>query len=529
MPKLWNLESYRGEPVLVPAAYSLKQACIAAAEHIPGADWDDSGGVTGPWHALAACLEAGGGSPDWERNKAKLLDLPLPPFQQGGAGFTAGNIETGVLNNDDVGLGKTVQTIGAMSRLDSELVKVVLCPAFLKQQWEGEVQRWCPKFGRTETTHVIWPKGDKRSQRAPPPSPDWVIAFYLDAERAMDCVGNRPFILIADEIHNVRGWKTQRMEALQAASTFAAGRLGLTASRLYNDAAGIYPLLQLVQPGYWGNYSQFVQRYAGAVEGEYGMVLGKLTNVAELRKRLGCMSFRRTREDVYAQLPFDTKFQTVWLDMPGKGSTRLHVALASPAALIAQAEQVAAFKVGPVLEYIQQDLAASVPSITFTWTRQQAKDISARLPDSMLVLGGDGSTLRLKRIAEYVSRCKSKGVPPHVIGTYDALGEGANLQWAKVVNLASLDYTPDKVKQAIGRAARMGQEGTVIIRLFSVRYTLDEHMGAVLKSKLAEQFKLDGRKELDKGRLDEALGATAVKASLKEMYLKALREEQANG
>ena len=531
------MEHYRGEPVLIPRKDSLIKQCIAVAERIPGADWDEGGQVGGARHALLSCLELSGQGADWSpmvldtSNPAN--ELELPEFQRYGAGVSFRNADVGLLNNDDVGLGKTVQTIAAASLLDAEFCKVVLCPSFLKQQWAGEVKRWAPLFRRKHdpVVHVIWPKGDKRSQKAAPLDAEWVIAYYLDAERAIDLVGNRPYLLVADEIHNVRGYKTQRLESLTAASTFASARLGLTASPMYNDPAGIYPALQLIQPGYWGNFYSFAKRYCGASDGAYGMVLGKkLTHGEELRRRMSTMSFRRTRQDVFDQLPFDTKFHTVWLEMPGVASTRIRAALVSASVLQQQYEQTVAFKSPRVVEYIQGDIGAGVPSITFSWTRAQAQAISAALPGSMLVLGGSGSTLRLSRISEYVARSKSQGIAPHVVGTYDALGEGANLQWAKVVNLASLDYTPDKVKQAVGRAARMGQEGEVLVRLFVVKNTLDEHMVAVARAKLGEQFKLDGRKEKDKAALDEALlGTGAVKNALQRMYEKALKEEQAHG
>jgi superfamily II DNA or RNA helicase len=529
---LWKLKPRGEEGVLIPLSTKDKHAkkCIAVAADVPGAVVDSDGSVEGALHTLFACLEAAGQQVEWSkatRLKPMMDPKGLPPFQAEGVAFIRGMMDTGVLINDDVGIGKTVQTIAALAAMQE--CKVVLCPSFLKQQWQGEIHKWSPLFaGREQRVQVVWPSGDKRSKLAPIHNPDWVVAFYLDAEKAMEAVGSRSYVLVIDEIHNVRGFKTQRLEAVQTASTFAAGRMGLTGSVLYNDGARIHPILSLISPGYWGNFASFAKRYAGATEGEYGLVIGKkLTNAPELRKRMSTMSFRRTRPDVYKQLPFETVYQTVWLEMPGMNSLLLaSLKSAGMEAIAAHAHLVAGFKVKALQEYIANDNASDQPSITFTWLREQAKSIAALLPDSYLVLGGDSSSLRLKRIADYVARCKSTGKVPHVIGTYGALSEGANLQWAKTVNLAALDYTPDVVKQAVGRAARMGQTGTVTVRLFLVRNSIDEHMGRIVQDKLAEQFKLDGRQEMDKAQLNEALELRGIQAALKRMYERALREEK---
>lgn len=515
----------------VEVSDKLRRQCFALADQIPGATTDEGANVTGPTHALNAVLEAAGKPQEWKpRVMEHRSKYKLPAFQQYGAGFTFANMDTGCVNNDDIGLGKTVQTIAAMTRLPPQVAKLVLCPGFLRSQWKSEVERWVPMMRGNKDVpdvHVLWPASDRRSKVARIGNPEWVIAFYTDAERALEYVGKREYILIVDEAHNFRTLGTKRGDSVHVATLFASGRVGLTASLLYNDAAGMYPMLNLLSPGAWGSYWAFAKRYASATENQYGLELGELSHAEEFRKRLSLCSFRRTQDEVGGQLPFETRYQTIWLEAPPNKLAGLRGAMSGVAGMAAHHAALAEAKVTPVVEQVRSDREAGLGSITFTWLRDHSQKIAAQLPDSCLVLGGADSGTRLDRIQQYVSKCRVRRVVPAVVGTLDALGEGANLQWAKTVNLASLDYTPDRIKQAVGRAARMGQTGTVQIRIFACKSTADEHYISILQRKLKEQFQLDGKKEKAKQDLYEALAPRAVKDALASMYERLLKEEQA--
>jgi len=525
--KVWNLKWVDGQPVLRVRAGMREQAKAISAS-IPGAQCND-GEVGGAWGAILACLAAAG-QPEpflWDgRHLPPPTPAPrwMPEYQRFGARFTSDLFEQGVMNNDDMGLGKTLQTIAGCVALPA--VKVVLCPGFLRRQWQTELERWVPKLGHiSPRVQCVWPKLDRRSKHPPVVNPDWVVAYYNDYERALEMVGRASYVLIVDEIQNLQGFKSQRMNSLKAASNFAAGRIGLTASPLQSDAVSLFPALDLICPGAFGTFYQYAKRYASAQEGEFGLVVGKLSNVGELRDRLSLHSFRRTKQEVADQMPFDTRYQTVWLDPPPGNSGGVKGAMLSPmgAGMAQHLRAVADCKVGPVSEQVKSD---RLPSITFTWLREHAEKIAASIPGSMLVLGGSDGASRLERIGQYIAKCVALGQVPSLVATMDSIGVGANLQWAKVVNIAALDYTPDKIRQAIGRAARMGQTGTVTIRIFVCKHTIDEHYIKVLLDKLSEQARLDGRKEEAKADLADALSPEVTKDALMSIYERMLKEEQ---
>jgi SNF2 family DNA or RNA helicase len=519
---------------LKPASRAVLSECVSFAEQIPGAHVNyETGEVRGMPHALQAVQLLAGDLDRMDRTfesftgSAEDAGKLLPEYQRKGAGFMYSRLQRGALCMDDVGLGKTVQTIRALTLGTSQNdVKVVLCPAFLRNQWKSEIEKWTQTFnGTPSSVHVIYPKSDKRSKLPAPARLEWIVAYYLDASRVSDLIGYSSYFLVMDEIHNCRGFKTQRAAALETMAKFASGRIGLTASELYNKPVDLYPLLNFVNPGAWGSFYMFAMRYAGATKGEWGLEIPKefdSAHLPELRERMSTMSFRRVKEDVADQLPFDTKYQTVWLEPPPDVLQSVGLARQGMTGLMKHLKHVSMFKVEHVVSTVQNE---DQPCIVFTWLREQAERIAGAMPNSMLVLGGDDSATRLQRIGSYVAQERAARRHPVVVGTMDALGEGANLQFAKVVHIAALDYTPDKIRQAVGRAARMGQTGTVTVRIYACKNTIDEHYVKVLVGKLTEQFKLAGRKEKGKLDLKEALSPDNSLSVLEAMY-KRLKEQQ---
>lgn len=538
--KLWEWTWIKGHPALVTVSEreaSIRRA-FEIASKIPGARVDDTDGtVTGSEGALLACLaEADQPTPSgrgWNimpRHSEKAWHQ-LPLYQQFGAAFTYERIDQGVMINDDVGLGKTVQALAAASvkKFDDHM-KLIICPAFVRGQWEEEIKRWVGKFrgGREAVTHVIYPQSDKRSRKPMADDTEYVICYYMDAEKAIDLIGYNRYLFIADEMHNLRNVKAKRMDQMRAATLLAAGRVGLTASPLYNDATGVWPMYDLISPGHWGTRYSFLKRYAGAVEGEYGLEIGGLTHVEELNKRRGLHGFRRVKEDVWEQLPFSAKYQTIWLQPPpGNGDSLKGAIMGGQAGNQAHLERVSLHKTGAVAAQVASDNEAGIPSITFTWLKLQARQLAAMLPGSLLITGDStSSSKRREVINSYVNKCKALKRTPHVIATMDALSESVNAQWAKIVNFAAVDYTPDKIHQCIGRAVRMGQEGQVIVRFFACRNTIDEHCCNVVLTKLNEQSKMDGRREKSKADLKEALSPPGVREALATMYERFQRQEK---
>lgn len=551
---------YKGDPCLVPARSgdATIERCKQLAAQIPGLR-DDGGDafIVGPVPALAACLElAGQKAPSSMRAQSwtGAVHIPestagltwMPAYQQQAAAFIAERMATGVMINDDVGLGKTFEAIAGLYLADwraykgmpSNIVKVVLCPASLKRQWASEVEKWYDLHERNngecqrlceQKIHIIYPKGDKRSKLPCPPDVEWVIAYYMDADTVInDILPGRSYYCIIDEAHNLQGFQTNRTEQVTMLRTFAIGAITLTASELFNRSKGLYQLLNLTSPGLWGSPEDWAIRYANGRRGDFGLEWGELGNVPELNNQRDYYRFRRVRQDVGDQLPFDTRYQTVWLEPPPGNLRLLGDAARSGMVSKEYMAKLNDFKLPIVAESIKSDIIAGLPGITFTWTREQAELLGAMIPGSMVAHGQDGRKDRIDEVYKYYNRARQLGHVPQLIATIDSLGVGGNLQMFRCINLASLHYTAELIRQAIGRVARFGQEFDVLVRVFACRYSPDEHMITTDLFKLAEAQKLDGRAEQDKKKLADALSLVGdPKKKLMEIFQKYQQQEAA--
>lgn len=552
-PPMFRLEG----DALLPRKRALTRLECQRVLAIPGARVDfDTGETTGQDHALWAVARTFGaegmtgelppfGTEDEVRKE-------LAPFQKAGALFLAAHADDGALCHDDMGLGKTVQAIAAagLPRWANHS-KLVLCPAFLRSQWAGEVSKWVKTFEKREPIVYTLEPGDRVRVgsggrtigigEATPQEGSWVIGYYHDAEAAMGLAvraSSEGYLLIFDEAHNLRGYKTQRTESVHAASTFAAGRIALTGDLLVNDAAKLHPVLDLIQPGAFAGYKTFARRYASGSENEEGyFTAGKLSNEDELRARLKHFAYRRTWDDIpSAERPFETKMQTVWIDVP-RGHKAMASLLVKGVQLMSYAHALADAKMEATLNILRNDALAGIPSLTFTLTKKHATELVEMLRDKHVqpllihseVKGGD-SKKRLSTIEQYVLRERACKRVPMVVATLQSLKEGANLQWAKCVNFASLAYAPDEMRQGLARAARMGNSGTITVRFFVAKGTGDQYFVDLMKHKLSEQMTLAGKKESAKSQLEAALSFSRADIDMVlQRMLEAARRKEAAG
>jgi hypothetical protein len=525
--------------VLRPMKRALTPGEKGRVGNIPGARVDhETGEVEGQDHALwtvAKVFGAEGYTPPNTAMKEPLFPKSqLAPFQQVGAFKLARVAEDGALCHDDMGLGKTVQAVAAACTFQwHKHAKLVLCPAFLRPQWTSEIRRWTESFdiGRAPAPVLEMRPGDKHRTYGDPYAGSvapWVVAYYHDAERAMDFMQEQglSYLLVFDEAHNLRGYKTERTESVHAAATFAAGRIALTGDLLVNNAAKLHPVLNLIQPGAFGNYKSFIRRYASASENDLGyLVPGKLSNEAELRERMKFFAYRRTWDDIpNNERPFETKMQTTWVEVR-KGHAALRSFLVKGVALMRYAEALADAKMEATIDLLRNEVGAGIPSLVFTLTKKHASELveavrSKECQPLLIHSEVANADKRLAKVAEYVHRESVAKRLPMVIATLGSLKEGANLQWAKCVTFAALPFGPDEIRQGLARAARMGNTGTITVRFIVAKGTGDQYFVDLMKHKLKEQMALAGTSESAKVDLNKALSFTKtdVENVLEKMY-----------
>ena len=262
-----------------------------------------------------------------------LVKTPLKPHQVASfewqqAAWQAGL--PGVLNADEQGLGKTLQTIAFLAWLQSEMKLpsqrrplLIVAPTSLLHNWEQEVERHleAPRLG-----HVIRLYGsgiatrkhlgahgrdiddgeakldlstlkeaidEGRSHRF------WVLTTYTTLTNYQHSLATIPFAAaVFDEIQTLKNARSMRSDA--GRSIRADFTIGLTGTPIENSALDLWAVMDQVAPGRLDTEENFLARYREP----------DATNMAELHERVfkphdnvPPVGIRRLKSEVASDLP----------------------------------------------------------------------------------------------------------------------------------------------------------------------------------------------------------------------------------
>lgn len=131
---VWNLPLGWGSYVVLHGVFGINQG-IKLSERL--STW-----VTNYFtEVITPALESRSAT-ELQHDHAVDTDDRLYPFQQVGAAFLS--LTRRCLLGDDMGSGKTVQALTALSRQQNPFPAIVICPNAVKLHWAREAEIWCP-------------------------------------------------------------------------------------------------------------------------------------------------------------------------------------------------------------------------------------------------------------------------------------------------------------------------------------------------------------------------------------------------
>ena len=388
------------------------------------------------------------------------------------------NYSKGTLIADDVGLGKTIQAIGVMSRLFAEgglstsrpAIAVTISPA--KAQWGDEVR----KFANPELS-VSVVSGDRRERmvRMRPGKHVYVLNWEMlrlpQFALAVDGLFARAGMAVLDETYAIANHATKTTRRTIALCKSVPRVVPFNATPIENALLDVYPQIRLVDSGLLGDYWHFADRYV--VFNMYDQPI-RYRHISEVRTRLSGAYLRRVKSEVNIQMP-KVIAQTRVVEMSarqskvyrslvedfGRSKTTGAVAMAElyevqRAALTADIEDIKAdaAKIEDLDHLLRGELSGE-RVIVFTKFKTVATYAAKRLKDyrPMIIAGGIDNIERdaIRRRFESTS-----GAGRLLIGT-DAMARALNLQAAGVVVNLDLPWNHSRLRQRVGRVARYGQ------------------------------------------------------------------------
>jgi SWI/SNF-related matrix-associated actin-dependent regulator 1 of chromatin subfamily A len=461
---------------------------------------------------------------------------------------------------DDMGLGKTSTALWALQDFNRILI---ICPASVKWNWVDEVTATLGDANK-RLRFVIDGTPKKRADIFSD------IAFLHDQDQSSVVIINYDLLialpptqiatlrtylngqaLICDEAHYVKSRKAERTKLVMELSRAATARLLLTGTPIRNTIEDLWTQLEIVAPGCYVSYHDFMNRHAVMSQVSFGNmkrpvnVVRGMKNVETLNQVLNCYQIRRKKEDVlnlppkihtYPQIVFDGPIRKVYDQMKQWATIELEklidnsedgavdgILFQPQAHSFVQAfmrlEQIAQGFLGGIPEGYLEKMAPLIAKhaekikgrpgeLVFPkhpkliWLRETVETIIGT-GHQVVIFGRFNAPLQY--LAEVYKAPFMNGAIP-AGERYDMLeafqgkqhqiflcqvkiAEGFNLTTASDVIFLGRDWSPAINRQAEDRTHRIGQKGTVNVQIPIVRKTIEEliHRKLMLKDADAQQ------------------------------------------
>lgn len=360
---------------------------------------------------------------------------------------------------DEVGLGKTVEAIGALMNVKT-LPALVVVQAHLPDQWIAEIN----KFTKL-SCHAIKPKKTYKLLK----SIDVIVVKYTNISDWMDVLLEYGFkTMILDEVQEVRGMETLKHKACKALADTMEYVMGLSGTPLVNYGDETFSIFTVINPEIFPDWDEFNREWLSWREVKDPDALG-----AYLKER--CAYIRRTKEEVGYQLKKPNKIiHTVGYDseamekMQNRAKVLAHSVLkgafiergqASRELSIMIRKATGVSKARYIAEYVKMILASGEKVLLGVWHREVYDILMEELKEYNPVMYSGSETLSKKNKSKEAFVNGDSQIM--LISLRSGVGLDGLQHVCKYVVIGELDWTGAMHEQLIGRLYRRGQEEQV--------------------------------------------------------------------
>ncbi len=436
------------------------------------------------------------------------------------------------LLSDEMGLGKSAQSIIAADKINAKRILVV-CPAVARDNWLREFT----KFSSLQRDFIIIRSSkDKMDQLK-----SVITSYDLLSRIGPDAYGQFDLIIL-DEIHYTKSVSAKRTHAVFGKAGIIHGQKQsktnginnsvnkqcrtwcLSGTPAPNHAGELWPLLFSFGATSL-NYDDFIQRLCLFFKNPFGnkiQITGtRKERIPELRGLLAKVMLRRTKDQVGHMLPkifysdvvveagavdLETSASFIQYVFPKNRVDELEAKLKAEVQLVNKAinhkdikvleglaksvstlrRYVGIQKVEKVAELVAQELESKLYDkiVIFAIHRDVIEGLRVRLKDfgALTLYGGTKFDSAHRNIDKFQQQSKFKVF----IGNITACGIAINLTAAHNVLMIEQEWTPASNAQAIARCHRHGQLKPVTVRVVGLANSLDEKVANILRKKTNE-------------------------------------------
>ena len=419
-------------------------------------------------------------------------------FQKVGLGFieaAGGN----AMIADQMGTGKTCQSLAYLALHPEMRPAVIVCPASLKLNWQREAEMWL------ETDDVVEVIKNGKPYSLTGDIGLIIINYDVLKKWLPELQRCKPQVLIYDESHYIKSPKSARSKAAAQLAKSVPHKILLTGTPVLNRPAELWHQLQIIDSKTYtqSKFFQWHKRYAGARQLHFGqktvLDISGATNLGELAASLRGIMIRRTKADVLPDLPTKRR-QIIFVSIDNRReydraekdfmawvAEQKGQAAADRASNVEQLSIVEALrqiaiqgKMKQAIAWISDFLETGEKLVVFATHRATVDALMQEFSKVAVRLDG-GMCAEEKQIS--VDRFQSDSEIRLFIGNIQAAGVGITLAEASNVLFVELGWTPALMEQAEDRTHRIGQKNAVNIYFMIAENTIDEKIVNLLEAK----------------------------------------------
>lgn len=440
--------------------------------------------------------------------------LPLFGYQALASDLMAQRDRFGL--HDEMGIGKTATTIGAIDRING-VRGMIVCPGMLRENWIKEFRKFGTRQlrlckGQNIHDFVAWSRGRF----------DVLITSYeLATKWAEDFrkMGEILDFIVFDEAHYMKNANSNRSKAmlgLEASGDdslveWAVHAWHVTGTPMANDPMDIYTFLRFAKAIGDMYPRAFAREFFEGTSSTYGTrYTVRPDKLATLQALIDNNSIRRTHREVGMELPpiwmketlidGDTKEITDFIkDHPGMEPSILR-AIDEGGLSNLDAEYIATLrrlvgkaKAVPYVQMLKWEMdSGAAKRVVFGIHSEPLKYIQLRMQEAgyefVLVNGETPEHERQDAVMRFMNDPKCMGF----IGNIKVAGVGLTLTESSEIDMFESDWSPAGNAQAIKRIHRYGQRKDVTARFITLSRTIDEAVNRIVAGKTAAIAQIEG-------------------------------------
>lgn len=466
----------------------------------------------------------------------RVEELPQPrtfsgklrPYQIRGLSWLAflERFGLGACLADDMGLGKTIQMIALLLRAKEEgtldAPTLLVCPTSVVGNWRRELKRFGPSLAvMVHHGPSRLAAGDFEQAAA---AHDVVVTTYALLPRDEETLGSiRWNAVVLDEAQNIKNPEAKQSQSAHRLD--ADFRVALTGTPVENRLSELWSIMDFLNPGYLGSFTDFRQRYAIPIEryrdAKASRRLRSLTRPFILRRVKTDPNIiqdlpEKLEAKVYASLTKEqvTLYEAVVRDMLAKidgasGMERRGIILSTLLKLKQVCNHPAQFlhdrssiesrsgKLTRLTEMLEEVVGEGDHALVFTQFAEMGSMLQTYLSralgcEVLFLHGGVPQKVRDQMVQRFQN---DPAGPPVFILSLKAGGTGLNLTRASYVFHFDRWWNPAVENQATDRAFRIGQTKNVHVYKFVCSGTVEERIDQLIEEKKALAEEIIGASE----------------------------------